>query len=436
MNVNAAVTSLLRKYAGKYLEGLDADKISVGLGTTVLKDLVLSMNDLCQIYMYPLLTTSIIVFVIHDVQQLKSTAFDDLGLPVQIRAGHVGTLRITLNWTSLAAQIELEDVYAVLNTKADVKFDQTRDEKSKLAAKESQLKALEDEDAKAAKENASAQKNQAPGYFARLMSKIIENLKVTIRRVHIRLDDTSSRSGMPFSVGIFLEELAVHATSDHSSTEIEKRTYPKRMVQVRKTLSITRFAIYIDVGRNGRMQKPLDGITSAKRIRNHLSQVFTSVANPPEAHDYLLRPLGLVLTFLQNSNPSKDVPQFEVQVQFKPLVISLTKQQYSCTMALVDTLSHYKVYARYRSLKGALGTQRPVDRRSRREWWRYAYRCVVSDIQERARRRSWTRVLRLIRWRKQYVRLYVKHLGGAKNTDQLQQLHKVIYVHVVGQDEK
>ena len=63
MNVNAAVTSLLRKYAGKYLEGLDADKISVGLGTTVLKDLVLSMNDLCQIYLYlyPLLTTSIIV---------------------------------------------------------------------------------------------------------------------------------------------------------------------------------------------------------------------------------------------------------------------------------------------------------------------------------------------------------------------------------------
>ena len=358
-------------------------------------------------------------------QELKTNAFDDLGLPLQIRTGHVGTLRITLNWTSLAARLELEDVYAVVNTKADVKFDHARDEKSKLAAKEAELKTFEAEYLKELKEKANPQKEQAPGYVARLVSQVIENLQIVIRRVHIRLDDKSSRSGMPFSVGIFLEELAVHATNDHSSTAIEKRTYPKRKVQVRKRLSIKRFAIYIDVGREGRMQKPLDGITSAERVKDHLGQVFTSIANPPEHHDFLLRPLSLVLTFLQNSNPSKEVPQFEVQVQFQPLGFSLTKQQYSCTMALVDTLSHYKVYARYRSLKGQLGSRRPVDRTSRVQWWQYAFRCVVSDMQERARRRSWRRVIQLIRWRKQYVKLYLEHLGGAKNEAQLQTLHKV-----------
>ena len=350
-----------------------------------------------------------------------------MGLPLQVCTGHVGSLKITINWTSFAVQLELEDVYAVVKTKADVEFDDALDEKSKHAAKEAQLKAWETEDIKAAKEKASAskQKQQAPGYTARLMSHIIENLKIVIRRVHIRLDDTSSRSGMPFSVGIFLEELTVHATEDHSSTEIEKRTYPNRKVQVRKTLSIKRFGIYIDVGKGGQLQKPLDGITSARSVKNHLGRVFTSVSNPPEQHDFLLRPFGLDLTLLQNSNPSKEVPQFELQVEFKPLVISLTKEQYSCIMGLVDTLSHYKVYALCRSLKGNLGSRRPVDKDSCREWWQYAFRCVVSDIQERARRRSWKRVMRLFKWRKAYVTLYVEHLQGEEHDAQLEQLHKV-----------
>ena len=361
------------------------------------------------------------------MQELKKTAFEGLGLPLQVCTGHVGSLKITINWTSFAVQLELEDVYAVVKTKADVEFDDASDEKSKLAAKEAQLKTWEAEDMKAAKEKASGskQKAQTPGYIARLTSHIIENLKVVIRRVHIRLDDTSSRSGMPFSLGIFLEELAVHATEDHSSTEIEKRTYPKRKVQVRKMLSIKRFGIYIDVGQGDQMQKPLDGITSARSVKNHLGRVFTSVSNPPENHDFLLRPFGVDVTFLQNSNPSNEVPQFELQVVFKPLVISLTKNQYSCTMALVDTLSHYKVYALYRSLKGNLGSRRPVDKHSCRQWWQYAFRCVVSDIQERARRRSWKRVMRLFQWRKQYVTLYVAHLEGAENDAQLHLLHKV-----------
>ena len=38
--MNGLVTGLLQKYAGKYIEGLDSNNISFGLGTTVLKDLV------------------------------------------------------------------------------------------------------------------------------------------------------------------------------------------------------------------------------------------------------------------------------------------------------------------------------------------------------------------------------------------------------------
>ena len=88
------------------------------------------------------------------MQELKKTAFEGLGLPLQVCTGHVGSLKITINWTSFAVQLELEDVYAVVKTKADVEFDDARDEKSKFAAKEAQLKIWEAEDMKAAKEKA------------------------------------------------------------------------------------------------------------------------------------------------------------------------------------------------------------------------------------------------------------------------------------------
>ncbi len=138
-----------------------------------------------------------------------------------------------------------------------------------------------------------------------------------------------------------MQELSVHATEDHSATAIEKRTYPGRKVAVRKTLSINRFAIYIDVGSDAPLANPLTSSEHAtarcyivhamlvtatttnlfvgfvstlppwnvslsisnRSTRLQLSRVFTSVANPPESHSFVLEPLGIDVTFLQNQNP-------------------------------------------------------------------------------------------------------------------------------------
>ncbi len=117
----------MKKYLGKYLEGESFENVSIGLGTTELKNLVCvcwsgdviftftififasAIENVCQ----PFLAFCLIA----SAQQLKRTAFDDLGLPVQVSTGHVGTLRINLDWANLAALVELEDVYAVMSTK-------------------------------------------------------------------------------------------------------------------------------------------------------------------------------------------------------------------------------------------------------------------------------------------------------------------------------
>ena len=76
----------------------------------------------------------------------------------------------------------------------------------------------------------------------------------------------------------------------------------------------------------------------------------------------------------------------QVNLTLEVLALELAKAQYSCVMGLLDTMSHYQLYARYRSFKPPhLNKLRPKGAKRCIAWWVYACDCVRSDMRLKAK---------------------------------------------------
>ena len=76
---------------------------------------------------------------------------------------------------------------------------------------------------------------------AKLVAKIIDNIQISVNRVHIRFEDHSSIPGHPFAAGIILEKLHLHTPSDNGNE-------PEMIIPgvMRKKVRVTRLGVYWD----------------------------------------------------------------------------------------------------------------------------------------------------------------------------------------------
>lgn len=91
---------------------------------------------------------------------LKKSLLERFGLPVEIVAGDIGNLSVTIPWTQLKTQpvkIVIDDVYVLAKAKPQGKVDPEEDERIEQASKQDKLKSAE------AVDNAASQVGRAGG---------------------------------------------------------------------------------------------------------------------------------------------------------------------------------------------------------------------------------------------------------------------------------
>jgi len=404
MSVSGVVKGLLQKYLGKYIKGLGEDGLSLGWSATELSDL-----------------------------ELQESLFDDMGLPMVLKTGFVGKLKLVIPWTQLATLssstrivVELSDIYAVAVAKADVKYDAEEEARKQQSAKDKLVKAFEAQREKAIKEAEEASKaGGKAGFVNNLIRKLLENLQVTISRVHICLIDNSSVPGRSFTVGLYLGELKLlsvkKADSDAHVAESSGLSFMKRA-------SLKDLAVYINVApkrSRGSPREPNALLTAS--TTDQVKSILVARMDPKRTDcTYVVRPTGFDMALVFNSKASSTVPQIQVNLNLDILALELAKAQYSCVMGLLDTMSHYQLYARYRSFKPpALKTARPKGQSKCIAWWVYACDCVRSDVRLRAKRRSWTRLIMLAHKRREYVDLFFQALVSPKSKELKQAVAKI-----------
>jgi vacuolar protein sorting-associated protein 13A/C len=175
---------LLNSILGEYIENFSAENLKIGIwsGEVVLKNVV-----------------------------LKKSIIKKLNLPFKIKYSRLGCLKMTIPWKNLTTskiEVLLEGFELII---AEVPTSEWVCKNTKIIEKrkkeiESFCDAVIND---FSKKNEKGKENEE-GYFSKLVVKIIDNLQVTIKDIHIRYEDEITKA---YSFGVTLEEFKLYTVN-------------------------------------------------------------------------------------------------------------------------------------------------------------------------------------------------------------------------------
>jgi len=182
--------NILQSHLGQYINGLDKKNLTMG---------VWSGN------------------ILIENASLKTEAFEKFKLPFRIKFGKICRLKATIPWMSLSSspvEILLDSLMVVLVSKPKSQWEIidmiSKNYKKEIINQfaESLLESLM---------NGEEDKEHSQGYLERLTVKILDNIQIKIKNIHIRYEVTTSSSeeeSKGFSLGIKLEQLNIITTNE------------------------------------------------------------------------------------------------------------------------------------------------------------------------------------------------------------------------------
>ena len=198
---------LLKKFLGSFVEDGDAikEKVQVGVwsGLIVLENL-----------------------------RLKSSLLSLVDIPISLSYGYIGRLELRIPWGNLGVDpvmVIIDKIYVVIEPKYE--WNPGAADRREQAIKQAKLAAAELFANKRLAANTAATQTYSDYAKSWLMTsfinKIIDNIQITIREVHVRYEDQQSCQSN-FCVGITLESL--HVQSRDNSFSFEENYSPKKDV--------------------------------------------------------------------------------------------------------------------------------------------------------------------------------------------------------------
>ncbi|KAK9266873.1 hypothetical protein L1049_027132 [Liquidambar formosana] len=372
------VANLLQKYLGNYVRGLNKEalKISVWRGDVELTNM-----------------------------QLKPEALNALKLPVKVKAGFLGSVKLKVPWSRLGQDpvvVYLDRIFLLAEPATQVEgcSEDGVQEAKKIRIQEMEMKLLE------RTQQLNSEMNKS--WLGSLINTIIGNLKLSVSNIHIRYEDLESNPGHPFAAGLTLEKLSA-VTVDDNGKEIFATGGALERIQ--KSVELEQLALYFDSDIcPWHVEKPWEDFLPLEWV-----QVFkfgTKDGEPADGlikkHTYILQPVtGNAKYSKQRSNESanSNQPLQKAAVNLDDVTLCLSKDGYRDILKLADNFAAFNQrlkYAHYRPLVSV--------KSSPRSWWKYAYRAISDQMKKESGKLSWEQVLRYASLRKRYISLYASLL--------------------------
>ncbi|KMT11750.1 hypothetical protein BVRB_5g105600 [Beta vulgaris subsp. vulgaris] len=373
------VAYLLQRYLGNYVRGLNKEalKISVWNGDVELTNM-----------------------------QLKPEALNALKLPIKVKAGFLGSVKLKVPWSRLGQDpviVHLDRIFLLAEpaTRVDGGSEDTLQEAKRNRIHEMETKLLE-----RAERFKAEEVNQS--WLGSLISTIIGNLKLSISNIHIRYEDGESHVSHPFAAGVTLDKLSAFTVDDNGD---ETFVTGGALDNIQKSVELERLAFYFDSDISPwRLDKQWEDL-----LPSEWSQVFKFGTKDGEMarshvdkHSYILEPVSGNAKYLKLRTDDTHVvsqPLQKAVVNLDDVTISLSKNGYRDMLKLADNFAAFNERLKYAHYRPNV----PVNINPG-SWWKYAFN-VVSDRMKRASGKlSWDEVLRFARLRKKYISLYASLL--------------------------
>ena len=278
-------------------------------------------------------------------------------------------------------KIAIENVYLLATPASpDAHYDPEDEAKRAQAVKMDKLTSAEMLTAKPSAGMSAEDEAKNESFAESLTNRIIDNVQITVRNVHIRYEDSVSVPGNPFSIGMTLGGFSADSTDGNW-----KPTYIHNSSDgVHKLAELDSLGIYFDSD-----SKSLAGHAPEEAIRIFTEAIGRSGrASQPELarHQYILSPVSGIGRMIWQHQFKKGLPKVEFQLLFQELAFAIDDEQYRDALSMVDLFHFYtrrKQYQRYRP------SARQIEQNKSKALLKFAQEAILQEIHERRRKWTW-----------------------------------------------
>ncbi|KAG0208228.1 hypothetical protein BGX33_006369 [Mortierella sp. NVP41] len=378
------VAGLLNRFIGPYVTNLNVNQLNIAIWSGDVK-----LTNL----------------------RLKKDALDKFNLPVDVIEGYLGELTLSIPWANLKnkpVKVYINNLYLLCVPKGESEYDPDEEAARAQALKEDRLENAELLSTKPSSGMDDEEKKNAT-FLNQLITKVVDNLQISINNIHIRYEDKLSDPKHPFSAGLTLSQLsAVSTDGQWAPTFIHDEAKT-----IHKLATLDSLAMYWNT----------DSRSLAGRSKEDALKVFVDLIakadHVPEEHQYILKPVSGTGKIKLNKRYGGDVPKAGVTLDFEELGFVVDDEQYKnvlLMMGLFHSFMRQHEFRKFRPPKAITPKKDPL------AWFRYAGNAVLSQIHERNRKWTWAYFEERRDDRKAYVELYKNHKLGRNDVEDEERL--------------
>ena len=383
------VSNLLNRFLGMYVQNFDPKQLNVGIwsGDVKLRDL-----------------------------ELRREALDQLRLPLNVVAGHLGSLTLSIPWSNLRGKplkINIEDVFLLAAPKEDADYDADEEERRAHAVKMEKLDSAEllkerNTEGMSAEEQ---QKNQS--FTASLVTAIVDNVQVTVKNIHIRYEDSISDPGHPFALGVTLADFSAVSTDENwKPTFIQGNA-----ASTHKLATLGSLAVYWDTdseligtgkGSDTKDEQHINQADFIEKVKGMIAR-----GDNPELgdHQFILKPISGRAGLEMDKTGKSDRPKMKARLLFDELGFIIDEDQYRDALMLVDLFHYFIRHQEYKKLQ-----PKSSPKEDPAGWLQFAGKAVLDKIHDRNRKWSWDYFKERRDDRLRYIQLFKKKKREEKLT--------------------
>ena len=217
------------------------------------------------------------------------------------------------------------------------------------------------------------EKQKPLSYLDKIKMKIIDNLHIKFKDIHIRIEDNSNK---PFSsLGITLDELLIINTNDNWEESFINRHDNSNENYLYKLLKIHNFGFYLISGENIFVSQKENDDKGIKK------EVMKQIKSNELVNRYLIKPICITAKMKQkvkNDNKEKS-PKIELWINLENFDIDVKKEQFDTIVRILNFVSKYQRFQYFKQESQKFNYYKPQcpvkDNYSK--WFRYAISTII-----------------------------------------------------------
>ena len=379
------VANLLNRFLGMYVKNFDAKQLNVGIwnGDVKLRNL-----------------------------QLRREALDQLHLPVNVVEGHLGQLTMSIPWTNLRGKpvrVNIEDVFLLAAPKEDAEYNEEEEAKRANDVKLEKLENAELLKQRNSEGLSQEEQQKSQSFTESVTTAIVDNLQVSIKNIHIRYEDSIASPGHPFALGLTLQEFsAVSTDKDWRPSYIQSTSGTTNKLAVLNALA---FYWNTEATLFGSGKGQQVGAEAQGDDHDGMIEKFRKSLEERENHQYVLKPVSGRAAVELDKTGKVDKPKLKARLLFNELGFVLDDEQYRDALMMVDLFHYFIRHQEYKKLQ-----PKNSPKEDPKAWLRFAFRAVLTKIQDRNRQSSWDYIKERRDDRIRYIELFKKKKKDEKLT--------------------